>query len=151
MPTVAQARMPDTARMGGRRRGYRLERWFHMPVRCRRRQAFAAVLLFLAGTFSLRGWRAAMMISSNLSQAEDVGRWWATGLSDRGGKASQCEWQHNGPILYSLLRPDPDQDGKRRVEPNRECLLQITTIFGANPYHALVQSPRFRRSFCWSL
>lgn len=54
----------------------------------RRYRSFAFFLLFLAGMFSLRGWRAATMI-------ED-GKW------TENETKIMCEWDVSRPLLYSL-------------------------------------------------
>ncbi|CAN0058330.1 unnamed protein product [Pylaiella littoralis] len=76
-----------------------------------RQQSGALVLLFLAAAFSLRGWRAAMMIES---RPFGVGRWSTSSADEfykqqqlwrkdeeRGG-SGQCEWKPNGPVLFNL-------------------------------------------------
>lgn len=81
-----------------------------MSGRYRRRKALVAVLLFLAGTFSLRGWRVAMMIDTVSSNPG--GRWWTPGLSAVAGEASRCEWKDHGPVLYGLSHPKAHVDGE---------------------------------------
>lgn len=87
-------------------------------TRKRARQSGAFVLLFLAAAFSLRGWRAAMMIDST--------RAWSTSSADefyqqqqqlwrmdeeRG--SSQCEWKPNGPIMFNLQHSKLHADGEK--------------------------------------
>lgn len=75
------------------------------------------VLLFLAGTFSLRGWRAAMMIDST---PFGVGRW---STSSRTGfvidQRSQCEWESSGPIMFDVRHSKTHADGERNTRSER--------------------------------
>ena len=78
--------------------------------RKRTRHFSALVLLVLAGTFSLRGWRAAMMIDST---ALGAGRWSTSSpFGAAKDQRSQCEWESGGPIMFDLRRSKMHADGE---------------------------------------
>lgn len=97
--------------MGSDPGDFRARRWPPVSTRQRRRRVSAFVLLFLAGTFSLRGWRAATMIdpSSQFRNGE-----WSTDVPLVGdaGADDHCEWKYNGPLLYTLQHSNLHADGK---------------------------------------
>lgn len=94
-------------------------KWLFTNARQRKRQALAAVLLLLAGGFSLRGWRAATMIqpiisSNNNDNTNNVGQSWTPGLTalTEDAHAGQCQWKDNGSVLYHVRHPRSNKDGE---------------------------------------
>lgn len=96
--------------------------WRASPLFSRQatRQSFAVVLLCLAGAFSLRGWRAAMMIDS----APFRGGRWTKSYSDELSQQQQqlwlmdeqrnshCGWEPGGPILFNVEHSKLHADGE---------------------------------------
>lgn len=97
--------------------------WRVSPLFSRKatRQSFAVVLLCLAGAFSLRGWRAAMMIDS----APFRGGRWTTSSSDALSQQQQqqlwlndeprndqCGWEPGGPVLFNVEHSKMHADGE---------------------------------------
>lgn len=93
--------------------------WRVTPLLSRKatRHSFAVVLLCLAGAFSLRGWRAAMMIDNNRG-----GRW-TTSSSDALSqqqqlwlrdepRGDQCGWEPGGPLLFDVEHSKMHADGE---------------------------------------
>lgn len=89
------------------------------------RKSFALVLLCLAGVFSLRGWRAAMMIESAPFRG---GRWTTTSSAELMDEQeqlwlmdeqrnSQCGWEPGGPLLFNVEHSKLHADGEgRRID-----------------------------------
>ncbi len=76
----------------------------------------ALVLLFLAGTFSLRGWRASMMIDST---PLGVGRWSTSSAGLAKDQRSQCEWEPGGPVMFDVRHSKTHADGERNTRSER--------------------------------
>lgn len=88
--------------------------WRRLPFlrRISTRPSYAAVLLCLAGAFSLRGWRAAMMIES---APFGVVRWSTSSdqlrLDDDEG-SNQCDWEPSGSLMFNVQHSKQHADGE---------------------------------------
>lgn len=92
-------------------------RMFSLCTRQRTRQSGAFVLLFLAAAFSLRGWRAAMMINSrrwSTTSADEFYQQQQLWRKDEERGSGQCEWKPNGPIMFNLQHSKLHADGEKR-------------------------------------
>ncbi|CAN0364742.1 unnamed protein product, partial [Ectocarpus fasciculatus] len=82
---------------------WRSGRWPPFLERRRTRNSGAVFLLLLAGAFSLRGWRAAMMIDMG---PLGVQPWTASPETDDpqldDEERNQCSWEPNGPLMFNL-------------------------------------------------
>lgn len=93
---------------------YCSRRWLPFISRMSSRPSCAAVLLLLAGAFSLRGWRAAMMIESAPFGAV---RWSTSSdhqlrvYDDEG--SNQCDWEPSGSLMFNVQHSRQHADGER--------------------------------------
>lgn len=92
---------------------WRSGRWPPFLERRRTRNSGAVFLLLLAGAFSLRGWRAAMMIDMGPSGVQP---WTASPETDDpqldDEERNQCNWEPNGPLMFNLHHSKQHADGE---------------------------------------